>query len=592
MSSTGVRHPAAALSSGVAALTAGLVLAAPGWMRLAPIPGADLGVRWTDQRIDPDVLRVAATAHVQALILVVAGIAALVSLLGLATRLAGDALGRRREVAVRAALGAHGRRLVAPLVREGAGRLCAGAGLGGLAGAVGSAAARASWPGLEAEPIPGTALAMGAVIAFAGLLLALPLLALPARAASGPLTPLLATADRATADRFEGWGRRFLAGAQLTVTLALLAGGLTVVRTGTLEGTRHTRAESTPRVVVLPLAANPDSPRDWSRLMRELGALPGIRPRAVASPGSFVGLGTSDFTLADCGSCSAGGFPTPFVGARPRIHSVSRDFFDTAGLALLEGRGFTDADGPGADPVVILSRSFATRFYFEDGRAVGRIVRVGGSPERWYRVIGVVEDAQVPVVGRTDRPRPALYLSALQHPPSRVELAIGMAAEGKLDAVARATAAAGFAAMGEPRTLAELREEEAAPLRWWGRAIAGLALLATLLSVASVHAVARQEGEAKRREIAVRRAIGAPPRAIVRAAAAAAVRTWAIATVLALPGAIAVAAAFDESAAGVPTFDLPLYLAVSLALLGTMLVGSAGPILEATRIDPLEALKG
>ena len=86
---------------------------------------------------------------------------------------------------------------------------------------------------------------------------------------------------------------------------------------------------------------------------------------------------------------------------------VDPEFFEAAGIEIVRGRNFSEADRPDTRPVVIVSEAMARRFW-EDGDAVGRLVRRRDDTDPPWLVVGVVSDAKVRTLG--EAPRNMVYL--------------------------------------------------------------------------------------------------------------------------------------------------------------------------------------
>ena len=111
-----------------------------------------------------------------------------------------------------------------------------------------------------------------------------------------------------------------------------------------------------------------------------------------------------------------------------------------------------------------------------------------------------------------------------------------------------------------------------------------------LLAVGSAHEMARLDGEVRRQEVAVRRALGASQFRVVSHALGRVARISIIATFWALPGAVGVSAAVQHVAAGVPLFNVRIYVGLALLLTGAVMLGALRPALTASRVEPAEAL--
>src|SRR5205823_6092938 len=134
---------------------------------------------------------------------------------------------------------------------------------------------------------------------------------------------------------------------------------------------------------------------------------------SLMSPGALLGSGIVDLVTTDCGNCTQGGISLPLQPVMATHYLVSADTFRTMGLVVSAGRGITTGDGWRAPRVAVLSRSLAMH-HFQNGKAVGRRILVGGERSDWYRVVGVVEDQRPVGFGAGLQPSDAVYLSVLQ----------------------------------------------------------------------------------------------------------------------------------------------------------------------------------
>ena len=590
-----------AVAAGVALAVGSLVGVAEGRLQgllpLDAVPEAGVRLDWSARAVEAVVLQREALDGLLGTVAVLLLGAYGVALVTGATLLASRGAGLRREMAVRGALGASpgalarllGRRWTLPLLAR---ALPAGV----LLGVAAALALRLSWPhrGAAAEGVAGAAGApLAALLVLCALAVAAGLTLLPARKGSGGLTATLAAGQRATAGRAEGGLRRILATLQLTVCLVLLAGAALLLR----DAGGGPSATDAPAEALLVTVSTPGGVDDEERgrryreLLERVGRISTFRAESIASPGAWVDLGKVDFVLADCGGCSRGGLPLPFFGERARHHVVSPGFFDAAGVSLLSGRLLDERDGAGAPAVAVVSRSFA-RANFENGDPVGRHLRVGSAPGGWHVVVGVVEDGRAGALGRRAGRQPALYLSALQHPPARVELAVLGGGGGAAVSLLAAVEGAGLLAEGAGTTGEALRVRHAGPLAWAGGAATVAGVSALLLALVGVARAARLEVAGRRRELAVRAALGATPARLRWLVAWRALALALVGTVLALPLAVAVAGRLRELGGALPLFDPVAFAALAGALAVAAAFGSLRAGGEAAALRPAEALAG
>ena len=286
--------------------------------------------------------------------------------------------GRLKEIAVRAALGA-GRW---PIVRQFLVESLTLAAVGGVVGiGLGIIALQllARWDGSEFQALrdvhlDGPVLALTAgVTLVAGLLFGV----VPAWRASrvSAQDALKAGGNRGAS---LGAGRhRFLQVAviaQVALTLVLLLGSGVMVRS--LARLLDTDPGFNPASTVTMQVSPPSTRYSWSRraalyqqLLQQLRALPGVEVAAFTAtlPFSDMGLDSSPFSVP-------GAPPLPDGQQRhANAIPVSPDYFRAMGIPLLRGRDFTDADGPGAAPVVIVDQQLAKQ-YFPGEDPVGRVI--------------------------------------------------------------------------------------------------------------------------------------------------------------------------------------------------------------------------
>lgn len=579
-----------ALSTGVGALVGLRAVIAvelpgvPNLLGLPSVPREALGLTWSPRALWPEQIQSLAlerlTGLMAALFLAVVGVALLNTLILLFE----VGASRRREAAVRAALGEGPWGLARRLLSDVRRMLVTGLVLGLLLGLTWGGVLRGAWPGVVAPmEWPGAVAAMmpalGAMIALAAFAYAWTGVSV---ALGRGLAASLMSGERATAAPGEAFQRRILAALQTGVAGAVTLGALALA-VGVLAPppADETTSEAT---TVAAAVTVPGIPADgWAGLLRRLASIEGLEAESLSTPGALVGLGVRDYATAQCGNCYRGGLPLPFWGAVADHHAVGPDFFAMVGAKVLAGRGITSGDAAGAPRVAVVNRTFANTA-FEKGEPLGRKVRLGSALDAWYEVVGVVEDQPVIGMGGDDLARSAVYVSALQHPPANGTLLLA----GSDAAVAKALEVAtslGFAP-GDPTSVSGVRRAARAPLVWLGRVGGLLAVLTLLLAVHGGHTTALHVTRRRVRELAVRRALGATHRDIVRHVLAGAAGTAVGGSLIAVFfGALAVGL-LRKVAGGIPPLDAGTYLAVVVALMGAGLLASARAAVEASGVEP------
>jgi putative ABC transport system permease protein len=271
---------------------------------------------------------------------------------------------------------------------------------------------------------------------------------------------------------------------------------------------------------------------------------------------------------------------------------VTDGYFETMGIALLQGRFFNHDDVPGADDVSIVINQAAARRFWGNGNPIGRRMRAQGS-EAWTRtVVGVVGDAPVARLGES--PRPMFYRSTRQVPAMPSYLVVRTAGDpatiltsirGELSALhptavidAQGTLAMHFGAtLAAPRLIA--------------RAMGAFSALALFLAGLGIYAVVSFSVARRRSELAIRMAMGAERasvvRMVVREAAGVVVAGLAVGLVVSLLAAPRLGGVLY----GVPALDPLAFGGAVIVLLGVAWIAAFVPARRAAGADPMDALR-
>jgi predicted permease len=525
------------------------------------------------------------------LLLMAGGVVLLIACLNVANLQLAKADARRRELAVRLAIGARRSQIVRLLAID----ACVLAGAAGIAG-VGLAALAteraASLIAFYGQPIAlsipfdrrlfGAALGLSASAALViGLLSTWWVLR-----RNGMTAP---TAERGAQGR-RPLGQRVLVVAQIALSMGLLASAALLVRT--LDRLRQTDLGFDPRGLVV-LQASPEMARlsrtaataylEESR--RAVMSVPGVQSAAVAHvmPLDFGGSRTS---------IEVAGY-TPAANEDMEINFVriSPDYFQTIGLPLREGRAFDNRDRDDQPQRIVVNETMARRFW-PGGRATGRFVRFGPQDPFNVEVVGVVADAHYRMV-RED-PMATLYVPLTQWPYDSGVLHVRVAASGPvpMGELRRAVAAVNPAVpITKAHTLADQIERNVADERMSMAIGVTLALVALLLASAGLYATMAFLVGRRTREIGVRMALGART-SDVRAL----VLTEGLMLALAgVAGGLAFAAwaghALRHQLYGVGALDGASLAAAAIVLAGAALLASWLPARRAAKVDPVIALR-
>ena len=552
--------------------------------RLEPLLGLDaipreaLGVAWSARALWPADLQAGALERLLVGVAVLFLTAALVATLNAVILLAESAASRRAELAVRSAMGASPIVLARMMVGELRTLLTGGAALGLLLGLFGGGLARALWPALLLDVTVSAPwdllLGLGSITL---LLIGARFwggwqMARPDRAAV-----VLRAGTRTGADPMAVFVRKVLTATHATVAGTVLVGTMTLAGALADAGTDAVETGGT----VLFGVTSPE-PRRWSDLLAETGEIPGIEAESLAAPGALLDLGIREVATAECGNCWRSLMPAPLWNALADHHAVAPGYFGLAGVEIVAGRDFTAADAADAEPVVLLSETFA-RTSFEMGEPIGKRVRVGSDFANWYTVIGIVEDGRIPILGADETAREVVFMSALQQPPRTGTLLLRGSDEA-LDEAEVVMTEMGFSP-GVGQSLAQYRTEATRTLEWAHGVAAVIALLALVLAAHGVYATALQTTRRRTGELAIRRAVGATSGRLVAYVLVERLRitAWGLAG-FAFFGTFVVA--LLQNAAGMPPAAPTAYAGIGALLLGVGLVASSRAAREALSVEP------
>jgi predicted permease len=290
--------------------------------------------------------------------------------------------------------------------------------------------------------------------------------------------------------------------------------------------------------------------------------------------------------------------PEPARGERsprPRAYTnnVGPGHFRTLRIGQLAGRDFTHADSTTAPRVAIVNETFAKQFWPGES-GVGRRLKPRGAtePTRIIEVVGVVRDSKYVTVG--EEARPFIYLPLSQSYTPRVTV---IARSNTTPAAAVALIRSELRASDEGlalfavSTLTDATSVSLLPARMGGMMLAALGGLALILAALGIYGVLSFLVRMRTREIGVRVAIGASPRAVITLVVGQACRWTLIGAAAGIVLALGVTRLLAGVLYGVSPTDPATYGAVALLLVTVAALAAWVPALRATRVDPLVALR-
>jgi predicted permease len=325
------------------------------------------------------------------------------------------------------------------------------------------------------------------------------------------------------------------------------------------------------------------------QLVERLRAIPGVTAVAMGGPRPLTGHEMSiSFDIEERPAAAP---------ARPHsdMAIVTPGYFDTLGIALRQGRDFTERDDTSAPRVLVVNEAFARRF-FPGENAIGKRISPGATNGKegilMREIVGVVGDAkQVPW---TDEPDPIYYFPYKQLSWNVGAIVLRTAIPPQqLEAAARAelTSMDREAPMFNVQTGDELSSSAVAVPRFLTILMGAFAAIALVLTVVGLYGVLSYAVARRRREIGVRIALGAGRNAVLGLVLREAMALVTVGLLLGLAGSLGVSRLVQSLAFGIPAGN-PIFLAVACAIMVvTSLLAAYLPARRAASADPMHALR-
>jgi putative ABC transport system permease protein len=532
------------------------------------------------------------TWPIMTLLSLVVGFVLLLACANLANLVLARASGRRRELALRSALGASRRRVVRQMLTENVIYGACGGALG-LAVAYGGLAlmrAVAYEPFFRMVAIDRNVLVFTSVLAFVTPVLFALLPALQSTRAD--VSDALKDGGRTGGGVRAGRSRAVLVVAQLSLAVMLLVLSTLLVQ-ALVNIERAPLGFDAPRLLTArldlpawryPTPAAQDEYRE--QLLARMRLTGSIEDAAV----------TDRIPQLDGEPITEVMIPGR-VSTRPEdrpwavVSSVSDAFFAVAGVPLVAGRAFDAGDTASRPGVAIVNREMARRYWGSPERALGATVSLAGDAgAKTLQVVGVVAD-----VLKADREgvNPQIYVDARQRPGRAFALIVRSADPVSAAPAIRAQVRTLDAdvPLYDVRPLQQALDEDLSSSHILGSLFVSFALLALVLAASGLYGVVSYAVAQRVKEFGVRIALGASARDIARLMLAQTGRLVAIGLVLGLAGGRALAMAAMTLLYRVSPSDPATYAGVALGLGAIALLATYVPVRRATSIDPISALR-
>ncbi|HLK22754.1 MAG TPA: ABC transporter permease [Bryobacteraceae bacterium] len=508
--------------------------------------------------------------------------------------LLGRTLRRSREMAIRAALGSGRGRIVRQLLIEGAVITAMGAGAGV---SLAYAAIRVFASVNPFGRMPPNAIALDwralAFTLLAGLLSTLLFGLAPAlQAARVDLNLAMKSGGRnaagsPSASRWHG----FLVSGQVALSLVLVVGAALMTET-------LIKLQSQPlgfrvnNITVARVGVPKERSNDLrQRLLDKFNNTPGVESAAI-----------SNFTPLDSATeqrFAIQGQPASTEETAPKAstQSVTPEYFRTLDVPLLAGRAFTEQDKEDSDPVVILNRTAAER-WFGGRNALGAHIQLHND-KTWRTVVGIAGDTLYTFYNTVDWLNgPRIFLPSRQLEDERLspvarEIILIIRGRPMTADTARAIlkSAGADLRLGQFRPLSDFVSDAVQQPRIRTRLLASLAVISLLLAAIGIYGVMSQSVTQRTQEIGVRMALGAQPGDLIRGVVAEGVRLALAGIAIGVIGALALTRIVANLLYGVKPTDPATFFTASIVLLAAAMLAAALPARTAARVDPMIALR-
>ncbi len=507
------------------------------------------------------------------------------------------AAARRKEFAIRTALGSSRRRLIRQLLTESLllsliGGMCglflAGWGVEAIIGISASSIPRADEIGIN-----GTVLCFTLILSIVtGLLFG--------------ILPAIRSSNRNFGEALKEGGKgsaggvlnhrllRLMVVAEVSLALVLLvAAGLLVRSFITINQVDPGFDQKQVLSMAVSLSQNkyPDVEKQsvfFEKALARVGSIPGVE---AASAVHRIPI----FRLPSWTSFTIKGRPVE-AGNEPNADSiiVSPGYFKTMGIPFIRGRDISERDVKDSPEVIVINQALADKF-FPGEDPVGKFIQVFPGGNRWREVVGVARNAKF--VSLDAEINPAIYIPIPQNPYVNamrggfIVVRSGSDPKSLLAAIkSEIRQVDDQMPVAQVRTMDEVISESLAQRRLSMSLIVVLAALAAVLAAVGIYGVMAYSIAQRTHEIGIRMALGAQPSQVVRMVLSEGVRLTMVGIGTGLIAAFTLSRFMSSLLYGVTAFDPATYASIVVLLTGTALLACFIPARKAARVNPIEVL--
>lgn len=384
--------------------------------------------------------------------------------------------------------------------------------------------------------------------------------------------------------------RRLLRGvtmAQTALTLALLVGAGLLIRT-MVNIAKVQSGYNTSRILTMSVTAVQG---DWSNFhqlaLQRVSALPGVQYAAFAWGVPLTG-NNWPVTLEIEGQPPA--IKESDKTALP-LRAATPDYFKLMGLAMIAGREFRMSDDGKAPNVAIVNQAFVDR-YFPHANPVGRKFWMNGRGKPGTEIVGEISNSRTDDL--TQEASPEIYLSLWQARAFSKHLVVRTAADPRAVVVAverELHAVDPTAAIENVKTLEQIREDSLASRTFAMQLLVGFSVVGSVLTLVGIYGVLSLSVASRRRELAIRSAVGAEQKDIRNLIFGEGFRLIASGVLTGVALAIVLSRVLRTFLFEVQPNDPTTLIVVGLLFVGVAMLACWVPVRRAAKVDPLEALR-
>jgi putative ABC transport system permease protein len=273
------------------------------------------------------------------------------------------------------------------------------------------------------------------------------------------------------------------------------------------------------------------------------------------------------------------------------LRAVTPDYFKLMGEVFLQGREFRATDDDKAAGVAIVNQAFVDR-YFPHESPVGRKFWLNGREKPGTDIVGEISNSRTDDL--TEQASPEIYLPLWQAPAFSKHLVVRTTADPRtvVRAIERELRSVDpTAAIENVKTLDEIRDESLASRAFAMQLLVGFSVLGSVLTLVGIYGVLSLSVASRRRELAIRSAVGAEPKDIRNLIFGEGFRLIAAGVLAGVALAMVLSRVLRSFLFEVQPSDPATLIVVGLLFVGVALLACWAPVRRAEKVDPVEALR-